>query len=590
MLSRRSFVGGSCLLLSAGARTAAVAQDAAPLVDLDFLDRAGVAEHARVFGSALRYVDHEVFGDAAGIMIEESAVNGVEDADYTAASLPTGWQVRPDFVPPNTYTATFTKVGAAKGRLRLQGAAACDCYITLGSPRHFAVAAGELLTGSLAIRLAAGDVSRLKGIGLIVIENDASGKIANTAPAIAPVQQLATDKAWWAQARIVVAQSGFANLVLKVTTSGAFDLSFDVNAPQLEKRAWRSSFCVNAREADTVTMAAPADYLSRAERSVAITADAPRYVASASLWSEYADANNHVEIQRRDHVVYARVVAGGVVSEMRLGVVPPLMRFSLCLIQRATGFSASLNAKPAQSIDCAMPRGLKTVMLGGGTRGKWNSTVARLTLHPSALPDASSASRRGVTLFDDFDRPDSVALGRSPTGQAIERVGANRSAIAGRKWVASDGPPGAVSAAYGKITLPQVPRYLGAVVNWTTGNTGGAAGLISATNDMSGPTDALHTIVSDNAEIFQTVTNSSVDTALAHFIYPIAMSRDGRTPYGVACMLNASESAVVYVGPQGDLPRHVSPSYAKRAGRIAIFEHYWQPGQCRPEFLAIAAS
>jgi hypothetical protein len=587
MLSRRSFVQGFCALSSAGGGTAAAADGAEP-TDLDFCDRSAAAQHAGVLGDALRYVDHEVFGDAAGIMIEDSADNGVEDAGF-GASPPSGWQMRPETVLPDIYTATFAKTALARGQLRLQGRAAGDCTITLGSDRHFAIAAGDLLTGSLAIRLAQGDVAQIGAVGLIIAERDGSGRIANTAPVLAPVQQLAGDKAWWAQARITVGQSGFASLVLKVITTGAFDLVFDIHTPQLEKRGWRSTFCAASRAADTVIVAPSADYLSRPERTVVITADAPRQVAAATLWSEWRDADNFVEIRYRDHVVSAQSIADGVASEIRLGVVPPLMRFTVAMIRHATGLAASLNGKPVQSVACAMPRGLTRVTLGDGTHGRWNSTVARLTLHASALADAASASRRLVTFYDDFDRPDAAELGDSPTGQAIARVGANHSAIAGRQWVAMDGPPDAVSAAYGKVALPQVPRYLGAVVCWTTGNSGGAAGLIAASNDMSASTDALHSIVTDTAEIFQTITLSQVDAALARFVYPVAMRRDGATPYGVACLLNAAESAVVYVGPQGDLARHVSSTYAARAGRFAVFEHYWQPGQCRPAFLAVAA-
>ncbi|GIQ77066.1 hypothetical protein [Bradyrhizobium sp. RD5-C2] len=68
------------------------------------------------------------------------------------------------------------------------------------------------------------------------------------------------------------------------------------------------------------------------------------------------------------------------------------------------------------------------------------------------------------------------------------------------------------------------------------------------------------------------------------------MERDGRTPYGVACMTNFGEKAVVYVGPQGDLARHVHHTYTERAGPFAVFEHFWQLTQCRPEFFAVAAA
>jgi hypothetical protein len=592
MFSRRLFLGASsAAALLAVARSASAEENTQTVLDLNFFDRSAAADHARAFDAALRYVNHEVFDDPAGIVIEDAALNGVEDAGYAGSgSYPDGWQLLPQPAAPAGFSAIFTRTGASNGRLRLQGGSAGDFTLIMGSSRHFSIAKGDLLTGSVAIRLADGDRSSLASLGLLVRQNDLDGTPVNHAPPVTPIQQIQTDKPWWAQVQIVAAEGGFANLALKITTSGRFDLTFEINFPQLEKRPWRSTFCAASREADHVLLSAPTDYLSQTARSVVITADAPRFVPMASLWSEYANADNYIEVQLRDRVLVATVVANHVRNEIRLGVVPPLMRFTVCLSVRATGLAASLNGKPPQSIDCPVPKGLTVARLGGGINGAWNSTIGRLTLFKGVVPDIALQSRRGQVFFDDFDRPDSASLGRSPTGQTIEKTGGNDSAIVGRKWVVIPGGLGLAFAAYGKIALPKVPRYLGAVLTWTTGNSGGCAGLLAATNVPPDPVDALHTVVCDDREIFQTISNTRVEKALAEFIYPIAMRRDGETQYGVARMLNSTDSAVVYVGPQGDLVRHLDPTYAARIGSIAVFEHYWQILQCRPEFLAVAAS
>jgi hypothetical protein len=592
MFSRRSFLGASSASAwLAFAGSAQAEENAQTVLDLNFLDRSSAADHARAFDAALRYVSHEVFGDPAGIVIEDAALNGVEDAGYSGSrSYPDGWQLLPQPAAAAGFSAAFTRSGTGIGRLRLQGGSAGEFHLIMGSNRHFSIAKGDLLTGSVAIRLAEGDRSGLAGLGLLVLQNNPDGALTTPAPPVVPIQQIQTDKAWWAQVQIVAARNGFATLALKITTSGKFDLTFDINFPQLEKRIWRSTFCATSREGDHLSLSAPADYLSQPARSVVITADAPRFVPAASLWSEYADAGNYIEVQLRNRVLVATVVADQVRNEIRLGVVPPLMRFTVCLSIRATGLAASLNGKPAQSIDCPVPKGLKLARLGGGIDGAWNSTIGRLTLLRGAVADIALQGRRDQVFFDDFDRPDSASLGRSPTGQTIEKTGGNDTAIAGRKWVVIPGGLGLAFAAYGKVALPRVPRYLGAVVTWTTGNSGGCAGLLAATNMPPDPVDALHTVVCDDREIFQTISNTKVEKALAEFIYPMAMRRDGETWYGVARMLTSADSAVVYVGPQGDLVRHVDPTYAARVGAIAVFEHYWQIMQCRPEFLAVAAS
>jgi hypothetical protein len=214
------------------------------LLDLNFFDRSASTDHARALNAPLRYVNHEVFGDPAGIMIEDAALNGVEDADYSGSgAYPAGWRMLSQSGSPADLTAKFIKTGAGKSRLQLQGRSAGDFYVTTGSSRRFAIVTGDLLTGSVAIRLADGDRGSLKSLGLLILENNADGAVANPTPSVAPVQQIQTDKAWWAQVQIVAGLSGFANLAVKVTTSGKFDLTFEINFPQLEKRAWRSTIC-----------------------------------------------------------------------------------------------------------------------------------------------------------------------------------------------------------------------------------------------------------------------------------------------------------------------------------------------------------
>lgn len=589
MFSRRSFVGGSSLFaMSLGLGGIAIAEGEAHLADLDFTK----SSDAHAVTGKLRYVRHEVFGDPVGIIIEDAATNGVEDAGYSQpASPPGGWRMPAEFNPAAPCTATFTKTGNGRGLLRLQGNQAGEFHVVLGSGRHFSIAAGESLTGSMAIRFAGGSSSNLKGVSLVILENDAEGKVANKTLPTAPIQQLQTDKAWWAEVRAVAGGYRYANLAIKIVVTAAFDLTFEINDPQLEKRSWRSSYCVASREADRVSLAADLqkNYLGAPERSLIVTADMPRFSANGSLWSEYRDSKNFIAVERRGWALHARVMRDGASHEIRLGLVPPLMRFSMALVIGETSLAASLNGKPPVVLKGEMPRGLTMTRLGAGSAGMWNSTIQRLILYRARIADCARASRPPDAFFDDFDRPDSASLGTSPTGQSIIWFGTAKSRIAGKKWVADAGSWALAHASYGKVTLPAVPRYMGTVLNWTSGREEGGAGLLAVTADLPSPIDGLHTIVCDNREIFQTITSSTVDAPLANFYYPVPMKRDGTTVYGVARLLNVAEKAVVFVGPDGELARHVDETYVSRAGKIAVFEHYWQIGQCRPEFLAVAA-
>lgn len=573
-------------------RSAQAAKSVDPILDLDFTDPHARDLHARSLTGALRYVDHEVFGDHAGVLIEEETINGVEDAGYAGGgALPTGWRLLPQPVSAAECTPTFTRTGVGRGLLRLTGNATRDLYLVLGSAQHFAIAAGDPLTGSLAIRQAAGTLTNIGGLGLLNVENDAAGDPVVASLRLAPIQQLQSDKAWWAQVRSMAGPNSHANLALKLSVAGSYDVTLEINAPQLEKRIWRSSYSASSRAADDITLAPEQlGYLRQAQRAVVITADAPRVAGTASLWSEWKDDNACVELQLRDHALYARLVAQGKASEVLLGRIPPLARFTVAATLGPTGVTGALNGKAPKSINAAVPVGLTTVRLGRGSRGYWNATVKRVSLYAGGAIDCAAMSLREQVFFDDFDRPDNAALGKSPTGQSIVKTGGVDTAIVAGKWIARNAGLGLAFAGYGKVSLAAAPRYMGAVLNWTTGRSGGAAGLIAATNDLSHPTDALHTIVCDSIEIFQTITGSRVDDALATFVFPNAMARDGGTAYGVARLFNRIENAVVFVAPDGDLPRHVSITYGERIGDTAVFEHYWQLGQCRPEFLAVAAA
>lgn len=594
MLSRRSFVVGSVVAMAPprSIRSAhAVERNPVPLLDLDLTDPAARESHRQSLTGTLRYVDHEVFGDRAGILVEEASINGVEDAGYSNdTALPNGWRVLPQPVTSAECTMTFTRRGVGQGLLRLTGQATRDLYLVLGSAGYFAIAAGDSLTGSLAIRRAGGSLTNVTALGLLNVENDPAGNPSITSLHVAPIQQLQADKAWWAQVRSVAGPNSHANLALKLSVAGAYDVTFEINSPQLEKRTWRSTYGASARPADDITLSpAHLAYLAQPERSVVITADAPRFAATVSLWSEWKDDRNVIELQLRNHALFLRAIVAGALSEVQLGIVPPLSRLTAAIAVGATSILGAVNGKAPKWINAAAPAGMTAARLGRGAGGYWNSAIRRLSLYASAI-DCVEASLREQVFFDDFDRVDSIALGASPTGQSIVKTGNADTAIAARKWVTRSAGFGLAFAGYGKITLPTEPRYMGAVLTWSTGRSGGAAGLIAATNDLTDPADALHTVLTDAAEIFQTITTSRVDDALATFTYPNAMLRDGATPYGVARLFNRAENAVVFVGPDGDLPRHVSPTYGERIGKTAVFEHYWQLGQCRPEFLAVAAA
>ncbi|TXH33803.1 MAG: hypothetical protein E6Q98_20745, partial [Rhodospirillaceae bacterium] len=208
-----------------------------------------------------RAATHEIFGDAAGNWYEEALVaNGVQDAGMSNAnSDPTGW----GFVFSNTLTTSFAKRGTGKGTAAWSGSTAGDYYYQLGGATNFAAVTADTLIGSLMLRLAAGSLTNVSGLSLVLIEYSSGGALigAPSGNAIAVCQQLQTDKAFYHQIGTgfsANASTGFVCLGIKFTAAGAFNFSLDIENPQLEKRAWRSTFAVSSRAADVNTFTAPA--------------------------------------------------------------------------------------------------------------------------------------------------------------------------------------------------------------------------------------------------------------------------------------------------------------------------------------------
>jgi hypothetical protein len=125
MLSRGSFVGASSLLpISIVPRSASTQENTSPLLNLDFLDRSAARGHAQALAAAPRHVAHELFGDLAGIMMEDAALN-------------------------RRRGCRLFRLGNLSRRLAFE------------SKQPFAVTTGGLLTGSVAIRLAGAGLSPL---------------------------------------------------------------------------------------------------------------------------------------------------------------------------------------------------------------------------------------------------------------------------------------------------------------------------------------------------------------------------------------------------------------------------------------------
>lgn len=535
-----------------------------------------------VLSGTKRAATHEVFGDDAGEWIEEALnENGVQDAAFSnASSPPNGWGIIPGVsISPSV---SFARVSASRGKLTISGNATGDFYYRFGNGQNLAISEGDNLIGSMAVRLSGGSLDNTSGLSLMIFENDASGVIANYSPVPSVIQLLQTDKPFWEQARIVAGNYAFATFGLKFSAAGAFNIQLEIAWPQLEKRPWRSQFAVTSRAADDRTHSLPAG-----DWSIDIVADAPRFQSAGTLW-EGTDGSDRITLRHQNYQFFLTVVSGGVtLVDTAVARIPALMRFEVTLAKKSSGVAVSFNGKSA--IEAAItPPNVLLGTLGNGAAGYWNSSVVSADIMPAALASADLAVKSaGVGgLFDDFDRADTTVLGSPPMGPVWTQTGPNTNSIVGNKLVAQDNGE-AAQAAYAYVHLGSAPRYIGALIDFVPGNTGGALAFLAGTDVPPNTFDAFHSVFGDALTTFQTLTGGVVDPAIALYAYSTAIAADGNSQYCVASLIGGG--AEVKLLPDGAFGRIANADFEQKSGPYVIFEHFWKNGECRPEFSAVGA-
>ncbi|MGY3527295.1 hypothetical protein [Bradyrhizobium sp. USDA 4452] len=539
-----------------------------------------------------RAATHEVYGDSAGNWYEEALVaNGVQDAGYSNASTdPTGW----GFVFSSALTTSFARTGgsgSSQGVATWSGSTAGDYYYQLGAATNFAAVTADNLIGSVKLRLAAGSFTNVTNPSLVLIEYTSGGALvgAPTGNAVATLQQVQTDKTFFHQIGngfVAGGTTAFVALAIKFTATGAFNFSLGIDNPQLEKRKWRSTFAVSTRSADVNTFTVPA-----APYTLDVTADFPRFVPAGTLL-EIGSGSNRITVRQANYALFLTVVSGGsTLTDTQIAALPSMMRFKLDMTVNASSIVVSVNGQ-AQTFAITPPV-VTTGTLGNGNAGYWNSTIFVPNILSAAQTQAQliTKSLSLNNLYDDFtNRANSATLTTAWTGQSWHQsFNSATNSISGGKLIATN-TGGSPFAAYLTAPLSANPRYLGAVLDWTNATTGGAAGLIAATNNFVSPTNAIHSIYTDANVVWQTIISDVVQTALATNTFINAMTKDAATKYSIVSMQNTGESAEVKVKPDGGYARLVDASLKAETGSTAVFEHFWQTGQCRPEFIAVAAS
>lgn len=560
----------------------------------------------------------------AGLLVEEATQNGAQSTQGGSGTLgiqspgpgrlPTNWSIFSAVAgiswellsKPSTFDSTY--------KLRIYGTATAGGTYILGFTPNgsagdgFAIVQNDPISVSMWLQIIAGTApAGNASVGLW--ERLSTGFNAGIQASSFLPQ---TDAPWLEEAQFIVQNAsaawGIPTVGFTIVNGATYDFTIAIMAPQIEKKAFSTSYVMNDPAADTtftatgsMTGARTADDISLTNGaallatpwSAMIAARASRFnLPNTTLWqADDGTANNRVTLRLTDAVLYLSTVKAGVTTNTRLGRWIPMTNGRVALACDGTQVRVSYNGKAAQSVPFAGVT-LSRALVGSGAAGYWNSTVSRLAHYRGAMSNADLVQLATPTgLFDDFDRADGP-IGTPPTGQAYRQIPQGISTtvrqhrIAGGKCVTTDSG-GVKTNAYTSVDLAAVPRIMAIGVVWQPGATGGAPTLIS---QAQGP-DVVSQIVQksfhpgfpDAGSYWGTFADN---VPLQQYSWANGtINRDGVTPYYFVVQIFGNFVAIRF--PDGRVRRRADAAFGAAMGRWAQFETYFDAGKSNQDFVAV---
>lgn len=510
----------------------------------------------------------------------------------SGGAIPTDWHTA------NSISGLVVTVDAINGEeidLTVAGVAGgSGAWILQFEPITTAVcASGEVFTGSVEVQLLAATTGVVEFASTMIERTNVGGFVAVANQTFVPQSDILFPVE---QRRTIGTGVRLNHGISLVAVSGqTVNAKLRLRRPQLEKRAYRSSFMPSATGTGSRTADALAAVTVPGLAAGFVTGFRAGCAASGTIRQidDGSDANG-VVVYLENYLVKLDVRLGGVVVDtltlgraLRWGAMR--VAFSLSPI----GVSASLSGKPVQT-SAQIPAVPTRDRFGVGIKGALEGWIGEVATYGTDISSRlRDLSRPTLQFWDDFDRANG-ALVAPWTGQTYEIVplGDNPSVvemqISGGKAVTPDGAS-ATDASYTGVAAPSVPVGFRCSLAFNAGVGGGSAVLIANPNGLATVSQitsrSLHMVYQPDQVDFG-LFEAGVYPTPAIQLYASAMTADGLTRYDVGWRKNGD--GVVAELPDGTLSRKVNPDFAIKAGRFMTFEGYvHQSGAVRPDFYAV---
>jgi hypothetical protein len=202
-----------------------------------------------ITGDLTEYANNIARDGAQGLLVEEGSTNEIRNprgegaGAGTPGTLPTNWQVAPSSL--QEIVGSGTENGWPYVDVRFNGTPTFDPAITPEADTQITASNGQTWTGSIGVKLVAGDLTNISGVRLVVLGRTSAGAADsgtfNQSELFTPdgthkrIHHTATLDGGASTERVI------SRLVVDWDGSGAIDITLRIYAPQLEQKAYPTS-------------------------------------------------------------------------------------------------------------------------------------------------------------------------------------------------------------------------------------------------------------------------------------------------------------------------------------------------------------
>jgi hypothetical protein len=378
-----------------------------------YLNRDVLAPYIPTSGVAAAGSEYQI--SPSGVLIEEGTTNQITNSTMVGAvvgspgTIPTGWIAGGGINLTSTVVATGFEQGVPFMDVRFQGTPT-NTFVDLAfRAPTVPAAASQTWTARFWVRMVGGSTANTSSVTAVVPEHDSGlNYLRETGPGVATSSLAGGVAASVTNATTTGVNTAFvgARFRLTYTADTAIDITLRISMPQLEQKAFATSFvpttdAAATRNADDCLLAGPLPWFNLAESTIVAegsTQATDNLVARCIVgFGESGISTNRVEIRTvgapGGSQVSALVVSGGAVQFSGPTMAAPASRAALAFALNNGNATINGNAPGAPDTTLALPSVIAQARIGaraafsGGEA--LNGPVRRIRYWPRRLPDAT---------------------------------------------------------------------------------------------------------------------------------------------------------------------------------------------------------